>query len=958
MKESKEKFYPNFKILKTSEMVYRADGLRDAFNSAKYLQFEGNEIWECKVPEMRVFRLYRVVVNQHLKKDTNIGKVEYPELDEVKIENEDSDYYVRFKQIRYVSSDTDAHPQIIDFRGHLFLHKSPVPGTVLSGTKILDWANTKMINNYEKHAIQYDLDRRNLYTDKVIVDYNNLQTEKISLEIGSKWERVYGDRDTNLFCVEDDGDSVDHWPEVREKGKIVAADEKVVNLFLTYFILLHQNRSLCTDKSTQKKIIRIENQFSMKSYREIPRPVEYLSYNDRISVFFGEAKTSGIGYEIIEIKYIDPEDQAVLNFLQDEFEQKAPDNSTKIYVGSLNTKLKSLKMEELDQNFRRDIHYLLQRPYEVYKKTFMQSIYGVMLEIGQSYSSKDIVSCLLTCEYQPNPEADLKGNHLPEVTILWSTIGYNFPKKLDKAEFKNYLKLLQQHFWTCKCENSSEPELIRIVNILQLEYSIQLSMIYHYEGIKVVKQGSYVIFEETKYVRAKDKSVVKFDHYMKFQEVNPARKALKSITGSISLRLLDEVMKMTKPSSNGISYLIGVKWQDTLPVTNNHSVICEREKAHNYTEDLATDVTQIKGERIIATTVRSLTDFVEQKLWTCKVNEEMKFRRVVNEMLIVDWTKISRIIYFDGITVETVNLPGVDQQALQLTEIKLVAPKTNKIIRYDGQFFIRSNKIVENLFQKSNDMEESGKSTQSKYIPLDVLKFATRKMISDEKSKDEQSSIAKPKGKKSSKNENVGNPLLKGLSYRPKRFKPYSTEILDASGMYFHRIFQVGTSYEEELLADDRSPNTGVEMQCLLDRWNPDKIHNYIPRVSEFIEGEQYLLDRDEFLELFQIESVKVWICMDNKERYLIRVQTSFVGKEPMLAVRYPDGVTIARHGILRTDLSSIPFNTANVTEIIYLDPWSSKVLKYEGDMREIGIPDETTKSDNAAPAPKTKNSR
>ncbi|XP_039278908.1 uncharacterized protein LOC120350314 [Nilaparvata lugens] len=97
-------------------------------------------------------------------------------------------------------------------------------------------------------------------------------------------------------------------------------------------------------------------------------------------------------------------------------------------------------------------------------------------------------------------------------------------------------------------------------------------MIYHYEGIKVVKQGSYVIFEETKYVRAKDKSVVKFDHYMKFQEVNPARKALKSITGSISLRLLDEVMKMTKPSSNGISYLIGVKWQDTLPVTNNHSV--------------------------------------------------------------------------------------------------------------------------------------------------------------------------------------------------------------------------------------------------------------------------------------------------------------------------------------------------------------------------------------------------
>ncbi|XP_039280974.1 uncharacterized protein LOC120350639 [Nilaparvata lugens] len=77
-----------------------------------------------------------------------------------------------------------------------------------------------------------------------------------------------------------------------------------------------------------------------------------------------------------------------------------------------------------------------------------------------------------------------------------------------------------------------------------------------------------------------------------------------------------------------------------------------------------------------------------------------------------------------------------------------------------------------------------------------------------------------------------------------------------------------------------------------------------------------------------------------------------------MLAVRYPDGVTIARHEISREDLSPNPSNTASVTEIIYLDPWSSKVLKYEGDMREIGIPDKTTKSDNAAPAPKTENSR
>ncbi|XP_039281179.1 uncharacterized protein LOC120350678 [Nilaparvata lugens] len=161
-------------------------------------------------------------------------------------------------------------------------------------------------------------------------------------------------------------------------------------------------------------------------------------------------------------------------------------------------------MEELDQNFRRDIHYLLQKPNEVYKKTFMQNNHGMMLEIGQSYSSKDIFSCLLTCEYQPNPEADLMGNHLPEVTILWARARNNFPMKLNKEQFQYYLELKKQYFWTCKCENSSEPELIRIVNILQLEYSIQLSMIYHYEGIKVVKQGSYVIFEETKYVRAKD----------------------------------------------------------------------------------------------------------------------------------------------------------------------------------------------------------------------------------------------------------------------------------------------------------------------------------------------------------------------------------------------------------------------------------------------------------------------
>ncbi|XP_039280969.1 uncharacterized protein LOC120350637 isoform X2 [Nilaparvata lugens] len=577
------------------------------------------------------------------------------------------------------------------------------------------------------------------------------------------------------------------------------------------------------------------------------------------------------------------------------------------------------------------------------------------LEIGQSYSSKDIVSCLLTCKYQPNPEADLIGNHLPELTILKARNKDNPHEKHDKADIRKYFHLKRQFFWTCKCEDSSGPDLIRIQNILEKVYTLELSFLNHYEGIEVIRQYQYIIIKETKYVRTKDKSVVKFDHYMKFQEVNPETVEWWFVTAATPLRLFDEVMKMTKPSPNGISYLIiGSKWQDTLPVTNDHPVICEREKAHTYAEDLATSVTRSGGGK---TTERDLTDFFEQKLWTCKVNEEVKFRRVVNKMLIVNWTEIYRINYFDGVTVETVNLQGVDYQALQVTEIKLVANEVNKIIRYDGQFFIRSNKIVENLFQKSNEMKESGESTQSQYIPLDVLKFATWKMISNEKSKDEQSSIAKPNGKESTKSENVKN-LLKGLSYRPKYFKPYSTEILDEKGMYFHRIFQVGTSYEEEFLADDRSPNTGIKMQCLLDRWNPDKFHNYIPRVSEFIEGEQYLLDRDEFLELFQIEYVKVWICMDDRERYLIRVQSSFVGKEPMLAVRYPDGVTIARHEISREDLSPNPSNTASVTEIIYLDPWSSKVLKYEGDMREIGIPDKTTKSDNAAPAPKTENSR
>ncbi|RZF45782.1 hypothetical protein LSTR_LSTR010773 [Laodelphax striatellus] len=881
VRDCASQFFPGFEAENGTGVVLRKlEKFDDVPTYLSYFKSDFFDLWLCEQQHQlyentgratssrrrKGYRFYRVVTRQSLKKGLEIGEIEYGKRDQVWIEMKNvsmNEYDVLMKQIRYLNATNPSY-KTVNYDGYVVFEETRTSRLWKSGTKYMETLDLRKKKKSELRYIPYLLDRKKFGIYK-IRGTNNGQPRNESLLIGSQWQAVLDVGSEIYECTKKDTFLENLRSQEKYLTNIIRTEQVgFTGSVLDYFDF--KQITIWTCQHEEKEFTRVVNHFTTAT--DFNR-VKQVQYYDGVTILKNITnRRNDDPLEIIEVKYLDESRNRVLKFL-----------GKLKFVDASDKDIKPISFTTLTDVYKLSTEFDFLSPKEVYK-TYVIGNKGSIVEVGQYYENELGASSIM-CEYTTLTKEESQKLELePKVAIVEESeeskdlLGR---KVIKNTDLKNYFNIEKQ-FWNCTYGRS---EYIRVHNKLTWTRKKSLHAIHHFDGVTVDVDGKSVEIEEIKYVRRDDSVEHKFGGFVKFKE---------SATG-----------------------------------TNQKPPECRQEQGHVYRESWRTTIKRLKlstekNNDLVWNYVspKVIFDNVEQELWSCKKGQETVFYRVVIRMSLSK-QPIS-MYYHDGVSIQTSTF--YDRTVVQqITEVKFLKNKEDVLFKkYEsgngeiGEFAGRAyhDKTPLIAYVESIDFNfATAPVLMTMTTPLN-LSFYWLNWLDERRMNWPLNSLmhyALLKYKEADDTRKFRMVNVTDVEVREKR--QFQTTIV-GSGI---RVVQIGTFWEEKI-----ESNTGV-MRCTLDDITYVYGLRYMPKVVELIDKKAYLLSDDDFLELFKVKNMKVWLCT-NKVDKIIRVVSQLEGKVPFFAIRHTDAVTL-----------EIDANThkVNANETIYINALNSKVVKYDG---------------------------
>ncbi|RZF49268.1 hypothetical protein LSTR_LSTR002889 [Laodelphax striatellus] len=867
-----------------------------------FRNYKSDVIWTCQLPNM--YTPFYQIEDDRILRDTlpenyqnnifsftwNQGR--YSSVNFVMINDKS---YLNFKMTHYFKEQASRYT-LHTFAGHVLFdggeETAKKSGSMLLGK---DEEKITMRFDYLTREIEYKVGRDWLYTSK-------LNDNGVSLYIGHKWKKIFGDSSTEIDCKKVDNvdgglydtfyrTRVRNADDLRINGKKRSEHNQV--LFKKYFQTIKSEVWLC--QKQEQKMLRVLNHFFIE--RNKCGMLKEIFYHDGVTVLLGpdpklpnEACT-----EIVEIKYLDPKDNTVLKF------------EGRVQLKGKRDELLSneITARKLKRVAKLEVHYL---PKNEVQKTSVDDK-GVILEIGVE-NEKTVYVPQLVCKENKGYVPHHNNQYKPVILINKENAESKIEQETMHIDDIYDCFTYTLSMWDCH-KGDGEKAFSRVVNELKPKNCMKIATIFYYDGVIIEKEPDLIIREIKFYQGDETKKTIRVVGFVHLEGAETTQQPA-APTREIHYKLDSRRLHVKAIDKIGPIIEVGSPYEKTFG-TKKDAVLCRRVKNHVYSALYKTQMfSNLKGRsesnRPIALSddqVKQYFQLMKQEIWKCWRNEEETFVRVVN--VYVGLKEISRIFHPDGVLIGTQVFPD-NKKTVQIREVKYLELGTPVPLKYEGKVTLEAifSQKATSLFQMPSTYKDYEinllhpslvNASTVKYWSLDILVVhAIRSQPTDQ--------------------------ILPGIKYQQLQaagLQQRNTTVIEGA----HGIkVEVGSKYDAVF-------QTTTEMKCMLDEWNPTDEKRFLTKIKLHFDNEFYELDSDTILEYFDINSIEVWICVNDRDT-LLRVVTRLTGvKEVYMVIRH-DGVEF--HSI------TLPNNgiSVNITETKYLDTKDFKVLKYEGDFKMI----------------------
>ncbi|RZF39876.1 hypothetical protein LSTR_LSTR008481 [Laodelphax striatellus] len=788
---------------------------------------------------------------------------------------------------------------------------------IRQGSRPERWISGNRIVGLELERTSSFYDQKSDREYRLTVNKPDVYTRRQTLRIGSKWEKYFGTRDTNVRCQIKSRAEVDTEAE-SYRTKICPSDDLncAKNIFYNFFVPVELDVWTCTDDQ-QNQFLRVKNHFKLST--ELQHKVKEIRYYDGVTILLNFL----LQLEIVEVKFLDPTKKKVSLFdgriIQSETEEK---------------------VQTLPPLAIRDINYVIGRneilAAKLPKFGFLPIEFGERWTVAHNQDNPlQIYSC---SSIVGNLPSGLKDASMLKITLLDRNKfkpGTDLPAVTGFSYSDAYIKQISSDFWECeeKDNGGSSTKLYRVVNRFKLEPNYPFTNIFHHDGVILTEDNGEKFLEETKYITWLDGTyhTIKFEGFtyyfgLKSNQYTPIKNQMEGDKfKDFEYRLDTDILNYAAFDKNGITFKVITHTDAEIGnKAEGRDVTCTKmtdriwkparrrsfrenpSDSHKHGTNIYIDYlaperdTSLDIIKYVSSSEVDLSEYsivAAQEKWDCKYDGEdnVLFYRIVNRYLTEEL--ITRIYFSSEVEVYDHTFGG--KKYLLIKHEKIIEPITNFPVKYIGKMKLLTEVIrgAENLlsfyntYKMTSDMNSC--SLEGVCYTMDVLRSLA---------------LLNYESKESNK---AGNTLESPTK------KPWQIKMTSDRG---YRVLQVGRGWEEVFTAEK-------EMRCLLDEWN-NKLKStlkYIPPVFEFIDGNLYELDEEGFRQIFKIVSIQLFVC-SNQNDEILRVRTVLQENEinSTFAIKHTDNVDLRTKLVGSSQVLEIEINE-------YMDMMTSKVLKYNG---------------------------
>ncbi|RZF46536.1 hypothetical protein LSTR_LSTR009380 [Laodelphax striatellus] len=916
----------------TEKTVEEMSSQFDTATHSKYFENLVFETWTCrygpsgdKQSAEKDVDLFRVVSKQTLKQSDEIGKI-YG-MAEVKIEatGNGNQYSTKVENVRYYTDLTTGSP--VDFKARRLLDKSPELSELWeSGTKKLpkNEIQPKTIELRREEIKLRPFDRT--YTTSVGI----LGRVTKTLEIGSKWQKVFGSLRTDIQCEKKDEMKGDKY---RTKVRILQEEDK--DVYGEFCESLSQEVWECTVTSTEEgltgtKLLRVVNQFLIKG-KERKEHLKYVSYYDGITVRrqgqVGQGQGQGQGQEaggaegddqdkkfsmeIAEVKYLDSSGNTVLK-----------------YEGI--TQLKNIEKNEWEltqepspkqQLVKKGEYpfYALLGSNEVMKTVIDSSGSGMVIEVGtkpQMKASDDFLDCIKDPPRWSNDRQVAIGNDYALKTVIYlydRDVGIFVRDELPLESHRTLFKDGRQITWTCTNVHKTRRKYRRVMNTYKIKPDTKIASIYHYDGVTVniMKNTAGVVeieITEIKYYsRAIEHDVLlgltSFDGSVKVYSHEDVH--FKTEGRDIFYRLDNPIVQFSNGlhTSRGIVIEFGSEPQETVKNIPDKKVICTEFLnhklfyIHSYSTEVFTNFFESSDTSTWGMVEESFQDYFSarsHKLWSCKRDGQSEGRREKRRR-------------------DCGRSPGRRSKRAPAKAAAMVYSDMGKATYWSYLTLSTYKNRLVRILNTNQGQKAAGKQATTRNSGTRFSRAVGRAGGNSKKGT----------GTPSSNSDTSQPTLLPALPYVAK-----GAINLKVPGSYFGFLHLLGEEPSETI-----QPPDGIQQaRCLKDTWNPDIPLRYVPRIFECDDDEKWEYHEEDIHRIFNVKT-EVWLCDDTVNKF-IKITQNLHGLKPLNAILYS--------GIVEVQEIELPENSGRSVDITihtFMDLESQKFIKYDGAILQLGIP-------------------
>ncbi|RZF48609.1 hypothetical protein LSTR_LSTR011240 [Laodelphax striatellus] len=955
--ESNKKWLPVFDIVNSENGNKEKPSVGPAYNEdySKYFLSVIYEEWICRLNTLKSgnnYEFLRIVNSLQLKTHTPlaIGRIGYFPKRGISTEMRNGEVVVSLQEVSYLEKSSS---KLIDYEGDImYPNEETRSGPLISGTVEISKSKYGDIFLRKTYFGIKPLNYRNLRRYKVVIKEHG---HGDTLEIGTKWqivhtfqEKVISKKNTEKIKIEcklDEGRSVGPHQILKTKRIVNGRIDEIKDSFSTYFTFKKQEVWTCKDKSgVNPEFSRVVSLFIVRP--EIINTIKEFNFYDGIHMTSDDiTDTDGKpNLEITEVKYLNSQNLILKIPVDTNLILTRPEASEKKSTPTTPPPIRG----ELDY-----LHCLLGNEAPLRRTVHRED--GDVLHIAIKYDKKVLKSHLpFVCgEYDSITTTPEYVKRFGPSIVYYKfnngklVAGKPMDETLISSGFTDRNFIISMNYR--KCTRKPHEIMYRVESIVEQNFkynpliTYKISRVYHHEGVRFLEQekkGYYKIIE-VKYVSTdpyngdiNKMEVLDFDGFVQFKKaVNDFERFRIQVDIDMNNYLLDQdafhasspfecntykTLLASLKSTDGYIFEMGSHWQEQIEVTDQ-PVICKKQLEHTYNEQFAMKIFGYTGTGNEWGEIQFWTfehfEGQMQELWICKRDDQVLFERVSNHLVIAK--DIARIYHSDGISIHKLTLPDTSTN-VEVIEIKLLTPLTHTVIKYEGELQFLADPVP-NIIQKlfPLDYKEQFPDPGCKKLESDEYNYWSLYVL----------------GVMASRKRSVWKEIEQERDVTFEKDREYLLEVHHSS------VLRAGGVRNLRIGTQSQSSITSTTLNCMEHKWNTMYNTSYYPKVVEFSNDNMYEFDEAMFLEAFEINKQRYWICVDpNKAKpdIILRIVTNFEATRMFSAA---PGLITTHDGIRR--LRDSYYSYDEFSETVYINTKTNDYFMYVGKLFHIEKPEE-----------------